>query len=235
MATLANLAQDDDDGDRQVAPEPERWPGAPPPAAQLAVEEVDLGRVTQLIDRWRPAFRARHGLELGLRSFLIKAVVDGLAAVPDANVQLHEGAPQRNRYYDVAIAMVGPKGPCAPVLRSPQRKGFSELEGELARFERQVQDGSLPAEAETGAVITLHQRERLLLSSVALTAPQTLALAIHRVQPRPVVSGGAVVVRPVTQLALGWDPRALDAELATTLLERIAAGLAQPERLWLGI
>jgi 2-oxoglutarate dehydrogenase E2 component (dihydrolipoamide succinyltransferase) len=235
MAALENLARDEDEGSERRRSSPERWPEAPPLAAQLAVEEVDLGRLTQLIERWGPSFRARHGLELGLRSFLVKAIVEALATVPDANVQLHQGSPQRNEYYDVALATPGPGVPRAPVLRSPQRKGFGEIEGELARFERQVRDGSLPAEAETGAVITLHWREGLLLSSVSIEPPQTLALAVHRVQPRPVVRAGAVVIRPVTQLALGWDPRALDGATAAALLGRIAELLAQPERLWLGL
>ena len=130
-------------------------------------------------------------------------------------------------------------GTRAPVLRSPQRKSFAEIEGELARFSRQGADGSLPAEAETGAVITLHRRAGLLLSTVPLEHPQCLALAVHRVQPTPVViqgpAGPIVAIRPVCMLSLGWDPRAMGVADAAALLGRVREGLKHPERLWLEV
>ncbi len=77
----------------------------------------------------------------------------------------------------------------------------------------------------------------MLLSSVPLEPPQCLALALHRVQDAPVVvegaSGPTVAIRPVCQLSLSWDPRALHAELAAALLHRVKQGLEEPERLWL--
>ncbi len=240
MAALANLA-DDDDGEERASEDAD-WAAAPSssePPPELAVEQVDVSRLARLIERFGPAFHTRHGLELGLDSFVIKAVVEALASVPDSNVQLHEGRPQRNQYYDVAITLSGPGGDRTPVLRSPQRKGIAELQGELARFSRQVQDGSLPAEAETGAVITLHRRDAVLQSTVPLAPPQCLALAIHRIHDAPVVvaapQGQVVTVRPVCRVSLAWQPRAVSAALASALLRRIKQGLEQPERLWLEV
>jgi 2-oxoglutarate dehydrogenase E2 component (dihydrolipoamide succinyltransferase) len=240
MAALANLANDDE-GDEHASTSlswsSDQTAVAPPP--QHAVERVDVSRLQGLLGRFGPAFEARHGLSLGLEPFVIKAVVGALAAVPDANVQLHEGRPQRNQYYDVAIVTPGPQGDRTPVLRSPQRKGFAEIQGELARFARQVHDGSLPAEAETGAVLTLHQRGAVLLGTVPLDPPQCLAMALHRVHDAPVIvpgpQGPGVGVRPICHVSLAWDPRALSATLADTLLARIKQGLEQPERLWLEV
>lgn len=240
MAALANLAAEDEGDER--AGEDAGWASeqvAAAPQARIAVERVDVSHLRRLLDRFGSAFEARHGLALSLEPFVIKAVIDALAAVPDANVQLHEGRPQRNQYYDVAITTPGPSGERTPVLRSPQRKGFAEIQGELARFARQVHDGSLPAEAETGAVLTLHQRGKVLLSTVPLEPPQCLALAVHRVHDAPAVVAGPegpfLAVRPICHISLAWDPRALSADLAHALLARIQQGLEQPERLWLEV
>jgi len=240
MAALANLAEDTDGDEREAAEPGEPGAGGPPsPPPQVAVEEADLGRLLQLIERWGPAFEARHGLELGLRSFVVKAVVDALAAVPEANVHLHGERAEPTQYFDVAVTTPGPRGERPPVLRSPQRKSFAEIEGELARFERQVADDSLPVEAETGAVVTVHERRGLLLSTLPLEAPQCVALGVHRIRRLPRVVDGAagpeLAPRPVCALALAWEPRALDAGLAARLLTRVREGLEHPERLWLEV
>ncbi len=243
MTALENLAREDDRDER--APRSGLDNGlrasAQAPAPQLAVEAVDLGQLQNLQHRWGPSFEARHGLALGHWSFVVKAVVEALATVPDANVQLHHGKPQRNNYYDVAITFEGPKGTMAPVIRSAQRKGMAAVEGELARFARQVEDGSLPAEDQTGAVITLYDRASsgLMLSTAPLVPPQCLALAVHATRDRPVVvSSGPqarahVAIRPMCYLSLSWDPRALNVELAARLLARTKDCLEHPERLLL--
>jgi 2-oxoglutarate dehydrogenase E2 component (dihydrolipoamide succinyltransferase) len=239
MAALQNLA-DEDEPDTSPSPLlalPEDLAGAPAP--QVAVEEVELSGVQRILTRWSRAFEDRHGLPPSLDSFVIKAIVEALVAEPDANVQLRDGRPERNQYYDLAVTIPSQRGLRTPVLRSPQRKGIAELEGELARFRRQVRDGSLPAESETGAVLTLHRRPGLLSSSPPLHAPQCLALALHRVQDRPVVvpglEGPLVAVRPVCSITAAWDPRAVEIEGITALLGHIKRGLEQPERLWLEI
>lgn len=238
MAALEGLAEDDEREEDGLVerPHPDTLP-APP--QQVAVELVDFGRLEAIRGRWGSSFEARHGLVLGTSSFVIKAVVEALAAVPDANVQLHQGGALRNNYYDIAVTFPGTDGAQRPVIRSAQRKGMAAIAGELARFARQAADGSIPAEDQTGAVITVHDRAAtgLLWSSPPLEPPQCLALAVHAARQQAVAleaepgAAARVTVRPVAHLVLAWDPRAMSVETAAQLLSRIKACLEQPERL----
>ncbi|MFH1467873.1 MAG: 2-oxo acid dehydrogenase subunit E2 [Pseudomonadota bacterium] len=237
-AVLENLACEDDLHERGEA-----WAAPPDPTEghpwlpQLAVEEIDFSHPVALCARWSAVFLARHELRLDPWAFLIKAVATALSEVPEANVQISQGRALRTGCFDIAVTLSGPQGLRAPVLRDALRMGMPAVAAELARFARQVSDGDLPPAAETGAVITLHDRQSsgLLLSTAPLSPPQCLALVVHAVRPRPTAipgpDGPTLVVRPLCPVALTWDPRAMSAAVAASFLTRVRELMEQPERL----
>jgi 2-oxoglutarate dehydrogenase E2 component (dihydrolipoamide succinyltransferase) len=58
---------------------------------------------------------------------------------------------------------------------------------------------------------------------------------MHKIQERPMVVGGAVVVRPMMYLALSYDHRIVDGREAVTFLVRVKEGLEDPQRLVLDL
>ena len=65
--------------------------------------------------------------------------------------------------------------------------------------------------------------------------PQSGILGMHKIQERPVVIDGQVVVRPMMYLALSYDHRIVDGKEAVTFLVRVKESLEDPERLLLNI
>jgi 2-oxoglutarate dehydrogenase E2 component (dihydrolipoamide succinyltransferase) len=237
-AVLENLASDDD-----LAERGEAWAAPPDPTEghpwlpQLAVEEIDFSLPIGLCTRWAAAFEARHELRLDPWALLVKAVASALSEVPEANVQISQGRAQRTGCFDVAVTLSGRQGLRTPVLRDALRMGVPTVAAELARFAREVAEGVLPPASETGAVITLHDRQDsgLLLSTAPLIPPQCLALVVHAVRPRPTAlpgpGGPTLAVRPLCPVALTWDPRAMSAATAARFLRRVREVMEHPERL----
>ena len=53
---------------------------------------------------------------------------------------------------------------------------------------------------------------------------------MHRIEERPVVRNGQVVVRPMMYLALSYDHRLVDGKEAVTFLVRVKECLEDPQR-----
>jgi len=74
-----------------------------------------------------------------------------------------------------------------------------------------------------------------LLSTPIVNAPQSAILGMHKIQDRPVVVSGQVVVRPMMYLAVSYDHRIIDGREAVQFLVAIKDSLEDPGRMLLGL
>ena len=74
-----------------------------------------------------------------------------------------------------------------------------------------------------------------LLSTPILNAPQTAILGMHKIEDRPVVVDGEIVIRPMMYLAMSYDHRMLDGKEAVSFLVSIKEQLENPEKLLLNL
>ena len=65
--------------------------------------------------------------------------------------------------------------------------------------------------------------------------PQTAILGMHKIEDRPVVVDGEIVVRPMMYLAMSYDHRMLDGKEAVSFLVSIKEQLENPEKLLLNL
>ena len=72
-----------------------------------------------------------------------------------------------------------------------------------------------------------------LMSTPILNPPQTAILGMHKIQERPVVVDGEVVVRPMMYLAVSYDHRLIDGQEAVQFLVAIKGMLEDPARILL--
>ena len=69
-----------------------------------------------------------------------------------------------------------------------------------------------------------------MMSTPILNAPQSGILGMHRIEDRPVVRNGQIVVRPMMYLAMSYDHRIVDGKEAVTFLVRVKECLEDPQR-----
>ena len=109
---------------------------------------------------------------------------------------------------------------------------LAEIEQTIADFSRRAREGRLSIEEMQGGTFTISNGGVYgsLLSTPILNAPQSGVLGMHRIEERPVVRGGQIVIRPMMNLALSYDHRIVDGRDAVRFLVRIKECLEDPQR-----
>jgi 2-oxoglutarate dehydrogenase E2 component (dihydrolipoamide succinyltransferase) len=205
-------------------------------AAMLSTfNEVDMSAVMEVRARRRDAFRERHGVGLGFMSFFTKAVVGALKAFPRLNAEVQGEEMVLKRHYDVGIAVAAEEGLVVPVVRDADRKGFADIEREIAELAKRARDNALTLDDLRGGTFTITNGGVFgsLLSTPILNAPQVGILGMHTIQQRPVARDGEVVIRPMMYLALSYDHRIVDGSEAVQFLVRVKELVEDPEALLL--
>ncbi|MEZ4520772.1 MAG: 2-oxoglutarate dehydrogenase complex dihydrolipoyllysine-residue succinyltransferase [Thermomicrobiales bacterium] len=205
-------------------------------AAMLTTfNEVDMSAVMDLRSRRRDEFEERHGVRLGYMSFFTKAVVGALKAHPEVNAELDGDELILKSYYDIGIAVGAEEGLVVPVVRDADRKSFAEIEREIRELAGKVRDKTLDISDLMGGTFTITNGGIYgsLLSTPILNTPQVGILGMHKIQERPVVVDGAVVVRPMMYTALSYDHRVVDGQGAVQFLVRIKELIEDPETMLL--
>ena len=199
--------------------------------------EVDLSAVNELRRQYRDSFEKAHGVRLGFMSFFIKACVEALKRFPVINASVDGGDIVYHGYFDVGIAVASPRGLVVPIVRDADQLSFADLEKQVQAYGEKARDGGLSIEDLTGGTFSITNGGVFgsLLSTPILNPPQSAILGMHKIQERPVVVDGQIVVRPMMYLALSYDHRLVDGREAVQFLVAIKDLLEDPARLLLQV
>ncbi len=212
----------------------ERMVEAKRTAAMLtSFNEVDLQEVMQIRRRYRDQFEKEYGTRLGYMSFFIKASIEALRKFPAVNASVEADDIIYHDYHDIGITVSTPRGLVVPVLRDADLKSFAEVELAIVDYATRARDGNLTIEELTGGTFTITNGGVFgsLMSTPILNPPQSAILGMHKIQERPVVLDGEVVVRPMMYIALTYDHRIIDGREAVLFLVTVKEMLEDPARL----
>jgi 2-oxoglutarate dehydrogenase E2 component (dihydrolipoamide succinyltransferase) len=207
-------------------------------AAMLTTyNEVDMKAVMDLRNRYKDIFEKKHGVKLGFMGFFTKAVTHALKELPAVNAEIDGTDIIYKNYCHVGVAVGTDKGLVVPVVRDADQMSIAEIEKEIGRLGKAARDGQLSMADMQGGTFTISNGGVYgsLMSSPILNAPQSGILGMHKIQERPVVVGGQIVIRPMMYLALSYDHRIVDGKEAVTFLVRVKESLEDPERLVLDL
>ena len=205
-------------------------------AAMLTTfNEVDMSGVQALREKHKAAFKERYGINLGLTSFFVKAVVGALRAFPRLNAEIQGDEMILKHYYDIGIAVGAAEGLVVPVLRDADRLSFAEIEGGVRDFAKRAEDGTLSLADLKGGTFTITNGGVFgsLLSTPILNPPQVGILGLHAIKERAVGVNGQVVLRPMMYTALTYDHRIVDGAEAVRFLVRVKELVEDPGALLL--
>ncbi len=207
-------------------------------AAMLTTfNEVDMKPVMDLRNQYKDLFEKKHGVKLGFMGFFTKAVVHALKEIPAVNAEIDGDDLIYKQYAHIGVAVGTDKGLVVPVVRNADQMSIAEIEKEIGNLGRKARDGQLSMADMQGGTFTISNGGVYgsLMSTPILNAPQSGILGMHKIQERPVVVGGQIVIRPMMYLALSYDHRIVDGKEAVTFLVRVKESLEAPERLVLDL
>jgi 2-oxoglutarate dehydrogenase E2 component (dihydrolipoamide succinyltransferase) len=207
-------------------------------AAMLTTfNEVDMSAVMALRNTYKEMFEKKHGVKLGFMGFFAKAVIGALKEIPAVNAEIDGTDIVYKNYYHIGVAVGTEKGLVVPVLRDADKLGLAGIEKTIADFGKRARDGQLTIEEMQGGTFTISNGGVYgsLMSTPILNAPQSGILGMHKIQERPMVVGGQIVIRPMMYLALSYDHRIVDGKEAVTFLVRVKEALEDPARIVLDL
>jgi 2-oxoglutarate dehydrogenase E2 component (dihydrolipoamide succinyltransferase) len=200
--------------------------------------EVDMHRIMALRSEFKDTFTKVHnGTRLGFMGFFVRAATEALKRFPSVNASIDGNDIVYHGYQDVGVAVSTDKGLVVPVLRDADNMGIAEIESTIAEFGAKARDGKLTIEEMTGGTFTITNGGVFgsLLSTPILNPPQTAILGMHKIQERPVVENGQIVIRPMMYLALSYDHRLIDGKEAVQFLVAIKEMIENPAKILLEI
>jgi 2-oxoglutarate dehydrogenase E2 component (dihydrolipoamide succinyltransferase) len=206
-------------------------------ALLTSFNEVDLKAVNELRARYRDGFEKQHGVKLGFMSFFAKACVEALKKFPAVNASIDGNDIVYHEYFDIGVAVSTDRGLIVPIVRDADLASFADIEKAVSAYAQRARSGSITIEELTGGTFTITNGGVFgsLLSTPIVNAPQSAILGMHKIQDRPVVVDGQIVIRPMMYLALTYDHRIIDGREAVQFLVTVKQCLEDPARMVLGL
>lgn len=203
-------------------------------AAMLTTfNDVDMSAVMEARDKYKDLFAKKHDIRLGFMGFFAKAACLALKDVPAVNAYIDGDEIIYHDYVDISVAVSAPNGLVVPVIRDADKKGFARIEADIADFGARAKAGTLTMEDMSGGTFTISNGGVFgsLMSTPIINPPQSAVLGLHRIEDRPVVRNGEIVIRPMMYLALSYDHRLIDGREAVTALKIIKEAIEDPTRM----
>jgi len=195
--------------------------------------DVDMSAVIEARNKYKDVFEKKHGIRLGFMSFFAKASVLALKDIPAANAYIEGDEIVYHDYVDISVAVSAPNGLVVPVVRDCDKLSFAQIEKSIADYGKKAKDGALTMEDMKGGTFTISNGGVFgsLMSTPIINPPQSAVLGLHRIDERPVVRDGEIVIRPMMYIALSYDHRLIDGREAVTALKIIKEAIEDPTRL----
>ena len=192
--------------------------------------EVNMTPIFEIRKKYKETFKAKHDVSLGFMSFFTKAVVLALKEFPDVHSMIDEDQQIKFDFYDISIAVSGPKGLMVPVVRNAQDLTFSGIEKEIKRLAIRARDGLITVEDMSGGTFTISNGGVFgsMLSTPILNPPQSAILGMHNIIERPIAVNGKVEIHPMMYLALSYDHRIIDGKESVGFLLKVKELLENP-------
>ncbi|WP_394648501.1 2-oxoglutarate dehydrogenase complex dihydrolipoyllysine-residue succinyltransferase [uncultured Sphingomonas sp.] len=203
-------------------------------AAMLTTfNDVDMTAVIEARAKYKDLFEKKHGVRLGFMGFFVKAATMALKDIPSVNASVEGDEIVYHDYADISVAVSAPNGLVVPVIRDAQDLSVAGIEKTIGDFGKRAKDGTLKMDEMKGGTFTISNGGVFgsLMSTPIINPPQSAVLGLHRIEERPVVRDGQVVVRPMMYLALSYDHRLIDGREAVTFLVALKNAIEDPTRI----
>ena len=198
--------------------------------------EVDMSHIMALRTQYKDKFKEKHGVNLGFMSFFTKATCCALQEWPAVNAYIDGDEIIYHNYCDISIAVSAPKGLVVPVIRNAESLSMAEIEKTVVLLASKARDNKLSMEEMQGGTFTITNGGVFgsLMSTPIINIPQSAILGMHKIEERPVVVNGQIVIRPMMYLAVSYDHRIIDGRESVSFLVRVKELLENPAQLLFG-
>ena len=178
------------------------------------VEEADATALMAAYRDLKPQIEAEHGVKFSVLPFFIKALVQTLKDFPIFNASVDEETDELvlKKYYNIGIAVDTPQGLIVPVIKGADTKDMIELAREVADKAERARERKLGLDEMRGGSCTITNIGPLggVFATPIINQPELAILGLHKIEQRPVVRDGQIVIRDMMYLSISFDHRWID-------------------------
>ena len=200
------------------------------------VEEIDMTELVMVRDRAK-ARAAERGVKLNYLPFIVKAIVSGLKKWPQLNASLDEQTQEivLKKYYHVGIAAQGPHGLVVSVVRDADMRSIFDLSREIERLGEAVRSNTATRDDLTGSTFTVSSLGKLggVLATPIINFPEVAIVGVHKIEEKPAVRNGQIVIRHLMNLSISVDHRLADGYDGAMFLQDVKSLLEDPTTMFM--
>jgi pyruvate dehydrogenase E2 component (dihydrolipoamide acetyltransferase) len=187
-----------------------------------SVFEVNFANVHRIREAQKSEYE-RAGSKLTYLSFILKAVVDALRAVPVINASVDGDSIVYHSEINVGIAVALDWGLIVPVVKNADEKNLLGLSRAIADLASRARSKQLKPDEVAGGTFTITNPGGLgaLIGIPIINQPQVAILGVGNIEKRPIVVDDAIAIRPMAYLALGYDHRIIDGAVADGFMAQV--------------
>jgi 2-oxoglutarate dehydrogenase E2 component (dihydrolipoamide succinyltransferase) len=187
-----------------------------------SVFEIDFARVAKIREAKKAEYE-RAGGKLTYLSFILKAVVDALRAVPVVNASIDGDSVVYHKHINVGIAVALDWGLIVPVVKDADEKNLLGLSRAVSDLAARARSKQLKPDEVSGGTFTITNPGVFgaLFGMPIINQPQVAILGVGNIEKRPVVIDDAIAIRPRAYLSLGYDHRIIDGAVADEFMSHI--------------
>jgi len=187
-----------------------------------SVFEVNFSRVAQVREKMKAEYE-RSGAKLTYLTFIMKAVVDALRAVPVVNASVDGDNIIYHKTVNIGIAVALDWGLIVPVVKGADEKNLLGLSRAISDLANRARSKQLKPEEVTGGTFTITNPGTFgaLFGMPIINQPQVAILGIGNIEKRPIVVDDAIAIRPMGYLTLGYDHRIIDGAIADEFMSHV--------------
>lgn len=200
------------------------------------VEEIDMTELVLVRDRAK-ARAADRGVKLNYLPFIVKAVVSSLKKWPQLNASLDESTQEivRKKYYHIGIAAQGPGGLVVSTVRDADMRSIFDLSREIDRLGDAVRNNTATRDDLSGSTFTISSLGKLggVLATPIINFPEVAIMGVHKIEEKPAVRDGQIVIRHLMNLSISVDHRLADGWDGAMFLQDVKALLEDPTTMFM--
>ncbi len=200
------------------------------------VEEIDMTELVAVRDRAKSR-AAERGVKLNYLPFIVKAIVSGLKKWPMLNASLDEGTQEivLKKYYNIGIAAQGPNGLVVTTVRDADLRSIFDISREIERLAEAVKSNTATRDDLTGSTFTVSSLGKLggVLATPIINFPEVAIVGVHKIEEKPAVRGGQIVIRHLMNLSISVDHRLADGWDGAMFLQDVKSLLEDPTTMFM--
>jgi len=200
------------------------------------VEEIDMTELVMLRDRAK-AKAAERGVKLNYLPFIVKAIVSGLKKWPQLNASLDETTQEivQKKYYHIGIAAQGPNGLVVTNVRDADMRSIFDISREIERLGEAVRNNTATRDDLTGTTFTISSLGKLggVLATPIINFPEVAVVGVHKIEEKPAVRKGQIVIRHLMNLSISVDHRLADGWDGAMFLQDVKSLLEDPTTMFM--